>query len=173
MGSTQIGIRYADQTSQPDIAGISQAVAQDTTGVIQQAIVIRQLLPSSVLQADITGSYTQWLSFGNIVVPSWAMYAMASWQIDAVFEVSAASNTYDSLINLGNRASASKRLPIVNGLGTAPRFIIKSQDYIGNLASGSKGLQPLTIQTARLAGAGAWRVDTLSEATIQIVFQSQ
>ena len=112
-----------------------------------------------------TGGAAQWLTLGNVTVPTWATSAIVTWTITGVFDVTAAPNEYDLVGRIGLDAGHVARFRGETAVGG--RFQLCWETRITFTAWGAKSVN---ITAARLVGAGLWRVNTIADVTAAIHF---
>lgn len=125
-----------------------------------------ETVAGGVIDADTTGSLTDWVLPFSVTAPPWATVARVTCLIAGITEATAGQNTY--LVRFGLGTSYQPVLAAVVGTGTTGRFQVV---LVGAITLAAVGVQSFKIQTARTAGIGTFRLDTNSYVSANIEFQ--
>lgn len=132
-----------------------------------EADALVQLVPVANTDAS-TGAEADWLTLGNVTVPSWAVSAIVSVYIDGIIPLTAAGSSYQLRTRLGASMLATNSHYFRDAVPVGTRG--EKVSYADRITTTVTGSQAVTVRAARAGGTGQWRLDTLGRATAVIRF---
>lgn len=114
-----------------------------------------------------TGAEADWITLGNITVPTWAVSAIVQMNLTAIQILTAANNIYGLRTRLGATMDGTLRTFVDHGVGVGERVEKHWHDRITIAATGS---QSVKVRATRVSGTGQWQADTSSHATAVFTF---